>query len=159
MLFRSLLGNYVFYDFKPTTKPKDRPNISQITLFSSISAKSFKEVERSARIAAQSTYLVRDLINTPPNYLNPETFAQIIRKEVAGSKIKIKIYDEKQLRAGGFGGLIGVGQGSINPPRLVHLSYQPTKSRKHVALVGKGITFDSGGLALKPANEIGRAHV
>ena len=68
------------------------------------------------------------------------------------SKVKASILDEKQLRKLGYGGIIGVGQGSANPPRLLHLSYQPAKKNvKRYAFVGKGITFDTGGLALKPA--------
>ena len=88
----------------------------------------------------------------PPSHLNPIQFVKLVSgaaKKIPG--LKIKIWDEKQLMAGGFGGLIGVGQGSINPPRLLHISYQPAKAKKHYAFVGKGITFDSGGLALKPA--------
>ena len=58
--------------------------------------------------------------------------------------------DEKALAAGGYGGIVGVGQGSANAPRLVRIAYRPFRAKKHVALVGKGITFDSGGLSLKP---------
>jgi leucyl aminopeptidase len=65
--------------------------------------------------------------------------------------LKVSILDEKQLKANGYGGIIGVGQGSANPPRLLHIAYKPIKSKKHFAYVGKGITFDTGGLALKPA--------
>jgi leucyl aminopeptidase len=65
--------------------------------------------------------------------------------------LKVTIWDEKQLKSQGFGGIIGVGQGSANPPRLMHISYSPLKPKKSYAFVGKGITFDTGGLALKPA--------
>ena len=73
------------------------------------------------------------------------------------SGVKVKVWDEKQLKSQGFGGLIGVGQGSANPPRLLQLSYKPSKVKKstrNLAYVGKGITFDSGGLALKPAQNM-----
>jgi len=92
------------------------------------------------------------LINTPPSHLTPASFCERFKKIAAGSTVKAAILDEKQLRKLGFGGIIGVGQGSANPPRLLHLSYQPAKKNvKRYALVGKGITFDTGGLALKPA--------
>src|SRR5699024_11292929 len=78
------------------------------------------------------------------------SFAERAAKAVKGTKVSIKVLDEKQLRDGGYGGLTGVGQGSSRPPRLVRLSYSPTRAKRTVALVGKGITFDSGGLSLKP---------
>ena len=70
-----------------------------------------------------------------------------------GSKfgVKVEIINDAALRKGGYGGIIGVGQGSANPPRLLHVSYNPAKAKKRFAFVGKGITFDTGGLALKPA--------
>jgi len=100
---------------------------------------------------------VRDLINTPPSHLTPDSFTKklaAVVKSAGGAKsgLKIQIWDEKQLKAQGFGGIIGVGQGSANPPRLLHISYTPKgKAAKCYAFVGKGITFDTGGLALKPA--------
>ena len=110
-----------------------------------------------AGIVAKYTYLVRDLINTPPSHLTPDSFTKKLSaavKAAGGTKagLKIQIWDEKQLKTQGFGGIIGVGQGSANPPRLLHISYTPKgKAAKRYAFVGKGITFDTGGLALKPA--------
>ena len=110
-----------------------------------------------AGIIAKYTYLVRDLINTPPSHLTPDSFTKklaAVVKSAGGVKsgLKIQVWDEKQLKAQGFGGIIGVGQGSANPPRLLHISYTPKgKAAKRYAFVGKGITFDTGGLALKPA--------
>ena len=75
-----------------------------------------------------------------------------MKKIATGLKLKVEILDEKALKSKGYGGITGVGQGSINPPRLLRVSYRPTKAKKLFALVGKGITFDTGGLALKPAN-------
>jgi leucyl aminopeptidase len=68
-----------------------------------------------------------------------------------GLPVKIEVVDEKSLKAKGYGGIYSVGQGSANPPRLLHISYSPAKPKKRYALVGKGITFDTGGYALKPA--------
>ena len=90
-------------------------------------------------------------MNTPPNVLFPESFADRARALAKGTKVKVSVLEESELRAGGYGGLIGVGQGSERGPRLVKVSYSPAKPAAHYALVGKGITFDSGGLSIKPA--------
>ena len=142
------LGSYSFTDFRGHTKKDQRAPLSEIFIDADGDAKLLKEVE----IIVKWTFFVRDLVNMPPSYLNPKKFAELVSakaKKVTG--VKIKIWDEKQLKSQGFGGLIGVGQGSANPPRLVSLSYKPSKAKRNLAYVGKGITFDSGGLALKPA--------
>ncbi|MGK9147066.1 leucyl aminopeptidase [Plantibacter flavus] len=103
-----------------------------------------------AAAVAEAIALVKDLVNTPPNELYPATFADAARAAVDGLDVEVQEWDEAQLAADGFGGILGVGQGSSRPPRLVKLSYRPVESSAHLALVGKGITFDSGGLSLKP---------
>jgi leucyl aminopeptidase len=108
-----------------------------------------------ASVLARSVKLARDLGNLPANLLPPAAFADRARAEAEDTAITVTVLDETELKAQGFGGIIGVGQGSVNPPRLVQLAYTPkaasTGARRHVALVGKGITFDSGGLSLKPS--------
>lgn len=100
---------------------------------------------------ADSVKLVRDLVNTPPSDLWPAKFAEIAEQEGAKAGLTVEVLDEKQLKDGGYGGIVGVGQGSANPPRLVRLSYTHPEAAKTLAYVGKGITFDSGGLSLKPS--------
>ena len=142
------LGSYSFTDFRGHSKKDQKAPLSEIYIDADGDNKLLKEVE----IVAKWTFFVRDLVNMPPSYLNPKKFAELVSaqaKKVAG--VKVKVWDEKQLKSQGFGGLIGVGQGSANPPRLVSLSYKPAKAKRTLAYVGKGITFDSGGLALKPA--------
>ncbi|OKL52294.1 leucyl aminopeptidase [Buchananella hordeovulneris] len=105
---------------------------------------------KRGQILATHVLGARDLVNSSPNHLYPEAFA----KHAAGlakGKVKAKVYDAAELAKMGCGGLVGVGQGSHRPPHLVKLTYTPAKAGRHVALVGKGITFDSGGLSLKPA--------
>lgn len=108
---------------------------------------------------ARATALVRhqnwarDLVNTGPNALYPASFAEAV-EAMASRKVSVEVLDEDALVDGGFGGILGVGQGSARPPRLVVVSYSPAKAARHVALVGKGITFDSGGLCLKPATSM-----
>jgi len=151
------LGAYVFTEFRVTSKTEHKDPIKNITIHSSLAPKKeAKDSAHRAEVIAQYTYLVRDLINTPPSHLTPDSFTKKLSAAVksaggAKAKLTIKIWDEKQLKAQGFGGIIGVGQGSANPPRLLQISYSPTKPKKNYAFVGKGITFDTGGLALKPA--------
>jgi leucyl aminopeptidase len=152
------LGAYSFTEFRGSTKEDFKAPLKTITVHSKLASN--PETKASvirAGIIAKYTYLVRDLINTPPSHLTPDSFTKkmaTVVKTAGGAKagLKIQVWDEKQLKAQGFGGIIGVGQGSANPPRLLHISYTPKgKAAKRYAFVGKGITFDTGGLALKPA--------
>ncbi|KQX82142.1 leucyl aminopeptidase [Streptomyces sp. Root1310] len=93
----------------------------------------------------------RDLINMPPNDLDPEAFAALAQTAAKEHGIKVQVLDEKALAKGGYGGILGVGSGSASAPRLVKLSYTSSKAKKNLAFVGKGITYDSGGISLKPA--------
>src|SRR5690625_4990067 len=86
-----------------------------------------------------------------PNTSRPQTLGEWACATSKGSVLKIEVLKEKAVAAGGYGGIMGVGQGSTRPPRLVKISWTPSKKAQHVALVGKGITFDSGGLSIKPA--------
>ena len=151
------LGAYVFNEFRGSSKDSHKSALKSATIFSKLAGKSeAKEITNRASIIAKYTHLVRDLINTPPSHLTPDSFTKKLAasfKAAGGAKagLKITIWDEKQLKSQGFGGIIGVGQGSANPPRLLHISYTPkAKNVKRFALVGKGITFDTGGLNLKP---------
>ncbi|GDX22773.1 putative cytosol aminopeptidase [Actinomycetes bacterium] len=151
----ALLGAYAFDEFRGTSKSERKAVLAAVTIFakSANSAESKAAIKR-ASIVATNTHIVRDLINTPPSHLTPESFCARFKKiGVAG--LKVEIFTDVQLKAEGFGGIIGVGQGSANPPRLLHLSYTPksasAKKIKRYAFIGKGITFDTGGLALKPA--------
>ena len=104
----------------------------------------------TALALAEGVVLTRDLVNEPPNRLTPAVFAELARTVAASAGLEVEVLDEVALREQGFGGILGVGQGSVHPPRLVHLTWAPEGATRSVALVGKGITFDSGGLSLKP---------
>ena len=153
------LGNYSFTSFRGSTKAAQKSPLKSITIHAELaaSAEAKREV-KSADILARYTNLVRDLINTPPSHLTPETFCKAISdavKEAGGASIglKVNVMNESQLKSKGYGGITAVGQGSVNPPRLLSITYTPKsgKAKKKYAFVGKGITFDTGGLALKPA--------
>ncbi len=104
-----------------------------------------------ARAAAAAVALVKDLVSIPAEWLGPADLAERAAEAVADLPVEVTAWDEAALREGGFGGILGVGQGSDRPPRLVRLDYAPENAVRHIALVGKGITFDTGGLSLKPA--------
>jgi len=102
-------------------------------------------------IVADAAALVRDLVNTAAGDLGPADVADVAVAQAEGLPLTVEVLDEQQLEEQGFGGILGVGRGSERPPRLVVVRYEPSSASKHLALVGKGITFDSGGLSLKPA--------
>lgn len=145
----ALLGAYSFDKFRGKTKNDQKPPLSTIEIQTRFGRD--KTILRRAEIIAKNTHLVRDLINTPPSHLTPISFCENIRTLAKKLPLRIEITSDSQLKKLGFGGIIGVGQGSANPPRLLHISYQPKGAKKSLAYVGKGITFDTGGLALKPA--------
>ena len=103
-----------------------------------------------ADVIAAAVSLARDLVNMPSDVKTPDWLAQQAMAAAARSGLDVRIRDEAELAAEGFGAILAVGAGSVHPPRLIELSYQPEGARDHVVLIGKGITFDSGGLSLKP---------
>jgi len=106
-------------------------------------------VER-AGVIAEAVALVRDLVNTPPADLTPRDLAAEAERVAADCGLTAEVLGEKELTEQGYGGILGVGQGSVNPPRLARLEYQHPAATRTVVFAGKGITFDSGGLSLKP---------
>lgn len=111
-----------------------------------------KVAAERAQVVAAAVHAARDLVNTAPNELYPATFADAAKAAAKDVRhVKVTVLDDKQLASGGYGGLTAVGQGSSRGPRLVKVAYTPAKPDAKVALVGKGITFDSGGISIKPA--------
>ncbi|RZU73082.1 leucyl aminopeptidase [Micromonospora kangleipakensis] len=105
----------------------------------------------AARTTAEMTRLARDLTNTPSSLKNPQWFVEQIATAVAGQPdLRLRVREPDELTAEGFGGILAVGQGSASGPRLVELDWHPADARTHVVLVGKGITFDTGGISIKP---------
>jgi leucyl aminopeptidase len=103
-----------------------------------------------ARTVAEAVALARDLVNMPSVRKTPAWLAEEAARAAASSGLSVRIWEPDELAAEGFGGLLGVGSGSARSPRLIELGYQPAAWTRHVVLAGKGITFDSGGLSLKP---------
>ncbi|MFF4987366.1 leucyl aminopeptidase [Streptosporangium saharense] len=142
-----LLGAYSFTKYR--TNGEQPAPVDELTLLSGAEGAQ-AAVERAVTVS-ESVSLVRDLVNTPPSDLWPARFAEIAEETGTAAGLSVEVLDETALKEGGYGGIVAVGQGSANPPRLVRLAYNHPEAAKTVAFVGKGITFDSGGLSLKPS--------
>ena len=149
----ALLGAYAFDRYRAVPEAQ-RPAARVEVVTSLAKDRAAQRTTTRAAVVARAVHAVRDLVNTAPADLYPAAFADTARAAAKGTKIKVTVLDEKQLAAGGYGGLVAVGQGSVRPPRLVKVAYAPPRAKRHVALVGKGITFDSGGLSIKPAKSM-----
>ena len=108
----------------------------------------------SVKARVDAVALVRELVTEVPNILSPAELAKRVVSASRGTGLTVEVLDEKKLAAAKFGGILGIGAGSSRPPRMVVVRYTPRGAKKHVALVGKGITFDTGGLSIKPANSM-----
>ena len=142
----ALLGSYTYTDYKSQPKASALRRVA----IGAEAGKQSRAALRRAQVVADAVNFTRDLVNVPPNDLYPQTFAERLAEAGQAAGLDVEILDEKALRRGGFGGILGVGSGSAKPPRLVRLAYRPLRPIARIALVGKGITFDSGGLNLKP---------
>jgi leucyl aminopeptidase len=138
----ALLGAYSFRRYRSTPAPD-----LAITV---LTGDGNADAARRGQVIASAVNLVRDLVNTSPLDLTPAALAAEAERAGAAAGVTVEVLDEVALRDGGYGGLTGVGQGSTRPPRLIRLSYTHPAATQTVAFVGKGITFDSGGLSLKP---------
>jgi leucyl aminopeptidase len=138
----ALLGGYVFGRYRTNG---DKPEDTELILLGGDDA-----AARRAQVLADAVMLVRDLVNTGPSDLYPASFAAEAQRVAEAAGLAYEVLDERELAEAGYGGLTGVGQGSVHPPRLVRVAYAHPDASKTVVLAGKGITFDSGGLSLKP---------
>jgi len=143
------IGAYRFDDYRSTTDAAQAPASTIVLPGAS------DEVVARATATAEAVGLVRDLVNTPPNALYPaelaaRALAAVEAAAATGAPISAEVLDEDALEAGAYGGILAVGRGSRRGPRLVRIDYQPEGATAHLAYVGKGITFDTGGLSLKP---------
>ncbi len=149
-----LLGAYRFEKYKK----EEQDRLKKVSLFGETTLRPAEILAgiRSGTLAAEAVNFTRNLVNEPGNVITPVTLAATARKIARGKKLTCKIFTEKEMKRFGMGAYLGVAQGSANPPRFIHLTYQPhgNPAKKTVAIVGKGITFDSGGLSLKPSESM-----
>ncbi len=142
------------FDKHKTPAPDAPKPVQEIALWLTNPSRMVRQAVAKGEIYSRATLLARDLINEPPSRMDPERLTQEAVK-INKVPVSVHVYEKKDLEKMGMGGILGVGVGGAVPPRLVELIYKPSgKARKVVALVGKGITFDSGGLSLKPAQSM-----
>jgi leucyl aminopeptidase len=150
-----ILGAYRFTDFRSEKTAPKEPGLATITALST--AKGAKSAAGRAADIATAVATARDLVNTPPSHLFPAEFAKRAKALGESVDLEVEVLDDKALEKAGYGGVVGVGKGSSRPPRLVRLTHRAknrSKKTKTVALVGKGITFDTGGISIKPASNM-----
>lgn len=149
-----ILGGYVFSKYKKEKKPSKVSDISIVVE----SLRDVKQIEKGiedGKIYAEATMYARDLVNEPAEHLRPLDLVERAKEIVKGKKdLKIKIFDEAKLKSMKAGGILSIAKGSDHPPFMVHMIYKPEKAKKRIALVGKAVTFDSGGLSLKPSGSM-----
>jgi len=157
----AVLGGYAFTRYKEESAPST-PGVGEVIVLSPLArqAEATETFDR-ARQLAEAVNTTRDWVNLPPNELDPQRFVELateqhraLTKGRGAPKIQLDVWDEERLAADGCGGILGVGGGSEAPPRLVKLTWAPKGAERHVALVGKGITYDSGGYTIKPAGSM-----
>lgn len=151
----ALLGTYTFR--KHMTKEEDKPG--EIKQLSIVGTEKLKlELEggvNKGQIVSEATNLARDMVNEPANYMTPTDMAEMAAKLARSSGMEITVIDLEQMKEMGMGGLLGVAQGSLQPPKFIVLDYKGSAAKEpDIALVGKGITFDSGGISIKPSEKL-----
>ncbi|TDT78245.1 leucyl aminopeptidase [Arthrobacter sp. AG258] len=149
------LGAYSFTEFRSSTDGLKDPVRNAVIFTELAGTAGVDSALKRAGLVAKAVNATRSLVNTPPSHLYPESFAEAAKDLAKGLPVKVTVWDEKRLEKEGFGGIMGVGKGSSRQPRLVKVEYSPAKATSKIALVGKGITFDTGGISLKPALNMG----
>jgi len=148
----ALLGTYSFDKYK-----KEKTDTRKLQ-FDIVALKTHDVTNRHYvsryTVVSESANKARDLINEPGAVVTPEYMANAATAVAKDTGLDVKIWDERKLAREGYNGLLQVGRGSANPPRLIRLAYRAKKARYHLAFVGKGVTFDSGGISIKPAEKM-----
>lgn len=147
-----VLGGYKYEVYKSKKRTTELKNLSLVYMKSDYekAIQAFSD----AVVVADATSFTRDIVNTTPDDLNPITFAQLAKKLAKENKLGCDILGEKELRKEKCNAMLAVGRASRHETQLIHLSYRPKNAKKSVSLIGKGLTYDSGGLSLKPATSM-----
>ncbi len=137
-------------EFKTNVKAEDKPSLQKVSMITAIESSGIYD---SLKNVAEGVFFTRRMVTYPPNILYPETFANHLKENLEPLGVKVEILDKSEIEKLGMGALLGVNQGSIREPRVVVMQWLgDTKDAQPVAFIGKGVTFDSGGISLKPAN-------
>ena len=146
-------SDYRLDRYHTTEKDEKRPTVTA-TLVSPVEAKTAKRIETDVRAIAAGVHTVRDMGNEPGNVMTPTRIAERAQEVAKETGVKCTVYDKRAIERMKMGGLLAVNRGSAQEPRFIVLEYTPKRAKKHVVLVGKGITFDSGGISIKPADRM-----
>lgn len=144
-----ILGSYAFNEYK--SSPKDPVFTNFYISSNGLNYAKLQKVSHNAMIVAQATNFTRDLVNTAPQDLNPRILAKIAQTLAKDNQLTCNILDESELENESMNAMLAVGRASVNKSHLIHISYKPRNPKRVISLVGKGLTYDSGGLSLKPA--------
>ena len=156
-LFKALLegaclGNHIFDRYK---KEKEKKPVKKVVLMATAAQKkAYSGLVNSVAAVCGASIMAREWVTTPSNDKRPEAFAEMIQKAAQTAGLKARIMDDRWLEKQQFGAMLAAGQGSSAKPRLVAMEYSPRGAKKTIVLVGKGVTFDSGGINLKPSGSI-----
>ena len=148
-----ILANYFFTKYLSSERKEETPSIQTVVLQWNGAEEAILRGIKQGKVVAEATNYARDLVNEPANALSPENIAQEARK-LSSEKIKVKVLEKEELQKRGLNALLGVAAGSERPPKLILIEYHGGGKAPWVAMVGKGITFDSGGYNLKPTKSI-----
>lgn len=147
-----VLGGYEFNEYK--SEPK-KSKLQEISIASNeLDFKKLNSIFDGALIISKATCFTRDIVNTAPQELNPETFASLAKKLSDDNSLECEILAEDELKKENMNAMLAVGRASIHQSQLIHLAYKPKNPKKVISLVGKGLTYDSGGLSLKPSTSM-----
>ncbi len=150
--FGALLRSYRFDKYKTKEKPEKKSKLAKLTFMAAPVAKARKLYGNLSKVA-DGVFLTRDLVSEPANIIYPKTLAQQA-KDLAALGVKVQVLGEKEMQKLGMGALLGVGQGSVRESQLLVMRWEgvpKAKDKRPVAFVGKGVTFDTGGISIKPA--------
>jgi len=155
----AILGTYSFNKYKKKKNDDDADSkndddadskINDVTLFGKAGNETdVKKVIRNSQLIAEATVTARDIGNEPGNFMVPDSFAKFVSREGKKNNYNVKVLNEKEIEKLGMGGVIGVGKGSENKPRFIIMKYNGGGNKNPIVFVGKGVTFDTGGISLK----------
>jgi leucyl aminopeptidase len=152
LLEGALLGNHRFDKYKNEKKLTPLKRISILSTTANV--KKHSALVRKVKAVCAGTLQARDWVSTPSNDKRPGAFSRMLVREARKEKLSTRVFTEKDLRSGKYGAILAVGEGSQDKPRLVELAYSPRGAKQTIALIGKGVTFDTGGINLKPSGGI-----
>jgi leucyl aminopeptidase len=146
------LSDYSFSNYK---KNEDSTDLNQVRILTGKDLTAIQNIIKSASVISDAVIFTRDISNLPPNDCSPKVLANFSEKLSVNSKIKVRVIKKEEMETYGFGGILAVGRGSSNPPNLIVIEYSgSSKNEKPIVVVGKAVTFDTGGISIKPSEKM-----